>query len=263
MSDENLDIGTEEVPADVEYTEAEQSAMAKGWSPDKDAVEASGKNWIPAEEFLAREPLYKEISNLKKANKTQTKQFEALNEHLNRLRDSMASERISGLQKEKRAAVEEGNVTEVDRIDTEIEKVKKETAAPQKAAESTNQAFDEFKSDNSWYGSNRKMTAYADYIGKELAQSNKYESYEDFYADVAAEVKKEYPEEFGSKKPSASPVEGASTRSATSNRGVKKKYSLKDVPEEFREVAKRLTSGPHAVMTEEKYIEDLIKAGYL
>lgn len=246
----------------VEYTEKQQEAMSKGWNPDKETVIASGKDWVDAEEFLAREPFFKEIHGLKKQIKTQSKQFEALQEHLAAIRASRAEDKISSLQEKKKSAVEVGDVEAVSAIDKEIDKVRDEKTKAAAPATQGNAAFEAFQEENSWYGEDKDMTEYAEFIGERMAKSGKYKTYEELYADIAKKVVERFPGEKESKR-EASPVEGGNSRSATAKAGSKKKYSAKDVPEEYRAIMKRLTSGPTKIMTEDQYIEDLVKAGFL
>jgi hypothetical protein len=118
-----------------ELTEVEKAAKAKGWNP---------KGPKSAEKWEEDAPLYEQIKKLKKAHKEKDKKIDYL-VHLSKEQLQNASKQtIKELQTQKLAAIEEGNVKQVQQLEQQQEQVK----ASQEAAQYVNE-FVERNSD--WY----------------------------------------------------------------------------------------------------------------
>jgi len=82
--------GGKEEDQGPEFSEVEQDAMSKGWSPD--GVE--GKPNLSAEEFVARQPLYDKLHKTDRAMKRVEDQNKAVTAHLEMMRKNLAEDKV-------------------------------------------------------------------------------------------------------------------------------------------------------------------------
>jgi len=251
MSEEALDLEQEEeVVVEPEFSETEQRAIEMGWSPE--GIE--GKDFVGAEEYIARAPIIKEMKGLKKALKNRNKDIEHLKEGFKQIQQTAYKQALDQLTKEKRIALEDQDhdkVIELDKqiIDTSREAAESETAVGRQTV--MNEAYEDFVDSNDWYGSNRNMTFVADGIANELLSSGKVgENDPQLFVEVQKQMKQEFKEYFEPKaRRKVSPVEGSSRSSTPS----KSKYSKKDIPEQDRKIMETLVR--QNVMTEQEWLE--------
>lgn len=250
---------TEEAPTETPTTEptdqltaAEQEAMEKGWNPE--GVE--GKRNLSAEEFLDRESFFDEIHKLKREVRTQKEMVDALKQHNSQVSEKAYEKAVRDLKAQKRVAASNEDLSAVIQIDEQIEelrdaKAQQEAQAPAPAQsysqEDWGDAFEAFRRNNEWYTKDRVKTAFADSIGVQYANTNPTATPEAVYKYVASEVRKEFSD--GQTKPKAAAVAPAGR---SSGKPQAKKYTLADVPEEDREIAKIVISSG---VSEEDYLK--------
>lgn len=255
---EEADVDFDEVDADVrasvnddvddnadddapEYTEAEQKAMDKGWNPE--GVE--GKRNISADEFLDRESFFDRIHKLEQNMKRKEKTIDALQEFNKQTEDKAYKKAIKDLKTAKKEAAKEEDLERVIEIDEQIESLtdaKEEATAAAPPAQAYPQeewadAYSAFTSNNVWYGRIPDLTNRADALGTGYIQQNPTASPDDVYKHVLSTVKKEFPQEFENKQRKRPAAVGTADKSAPAKKG-KAKFSLKDVDESDREMAK-------------------------
>jgi len=244
IKDEIVEEVVEEVVEEPEYSDTELKAIEMGWNPE--GVE--GKESISAEEFVARKPFFDEIRGLKKALKNRDKDIENLKKGFESMNEKAVEKAIKQLKREKLEALENGEHERVIEIDDEIAEA---TAAKTANSTQTNQAFEDFVEDNPWYGSNDKLSFYADGIGNRLVQKGYDPNTPEFFAEVTKRVKEEYKEDFAPKaRQRRSPVEG-STRATTQS---KSKYSRNDLPEEHRKIMDSMVR--QGIVSADEYLKD-------
>lgn len=260
MSDETdtEEVTQEEQSEEREYTETEKQAMQKGWDPAFEGDE--NKRAVTAEEFLDRQQLYDDLRKRGKENKQLKKDIEALKESHKVVAEQAYKRAKRELEKEKRQAYEEGDTDKALQIDKEMSDLDKDQEKIAKDEGNTNEAakeaFDSFRESNPWYDNDPELRGYAEMIGSGMINMDPEKANNDpekLFEEVAAEVKKRFPEKFkGGRGNRSGSVEG---ESPSGGKGGKKR-SLRDIPEEHREVAKRVIES--GVISEEQYVKDYL-----
>lgn len=262
ITDEDLGASSED---EQTYSDIEEQAIAAGWNPDQEAVEASGKDWVSAEVFVARQPMFDEIHKLKKALKNRDKDVAAIKQHLEMVRQKDAETSVKELKAKRREAMEIGDYDAVDDLEDQIEAVKKdaETGSSKEDTPEIPQEYIDWKAENPWYGQSGDpdLTEFADgvaqvILSKHLTADGQIADVEDFYNEISERVKKHYPEKFGKTKQttqaSAGAVESGKGKARGTQRKASKKYSINDIPEGDRQMARTLIN----IIGEEAYFKD-------
>ncbi len=235
-----------------EYTPAEQEAISMGWNPE--GVE--GKRNISAEEFVERKSLFDRIHKLERQTKTSDKVITALKKYNEQISEKAYERALTELKQQKYQALEEGDTTRVIELDDEIEKVRAEKPQPIEeevsaqeayAPEEWNRGFTEFASQNVWYGRRPDMTQTADRLGAEFKEQNPDVSPEELFTYVKSEITSQF-KDFFEEKPISKVDSGTRRSKATAQ-----KKSIKDIPEEDREIA--LTLIRTGTISEEEYLK--------
>jgi hypothetical protein len=178
---------------------------------------------------------------------------DALKQHNSTVSEKAYKQAIKDLKAQKIQAAENDDLGAVIAIDEQLDELReaKESQKPEETTVYTKEdwedAFEGFIAKNQWYNTDRKRQVFADAIGVDYVQKNKGASPEEVYQYVIGEVKKEFGTE-QAKKPAVAPVAGAGRRAGKQP----KKYTLADVPEEDREVAKIVISSG---ISEEEYLK--------
>lgn len=250
---DQLDAG--KVEGTVERSEVELKAIEFGWNPN--GVE--GKEFVSAEEFIARKPIYDEISKLKRTIKSQSKAFESFQSHHNQTIRRMEEQKAKELRKAREAALDIGDIDKVRELDKEIDS-QVITKAPVTTTSDNDIAFEEFVERNSWYENDLEMRGAAIELGRTIANSGKTLPPEEFYGLIEKKIKERYftPKQKQSA-PANSPVEGDTSRGRS---GGKHKYTERDLNDLDRQIMNNIVRGSNGKMTKEQYIADLEKSGY-
>jgi len=251
------EIKEEGTPAE-EFSEAELEAMDKGWNPD--GVE--GKPNLTAEEFLRNESFFKEIHKLKSELKKNGEVVEALKAHNKQTSQKAYEKAVKDLRAEKKIAAKEEDLERMLEIDEQIEdlqEVKKEAdkAAPTDEVAGLTEAdfknaYNDFVTENVWYGRRPEMTADAEAFYDNYSRKNPNALPEDRFAHVKAEMKKAYPDDFGNQNRKRKAAVSTPSKSGTPSSA--KKYTLNDVDEADRAIANTLIKS--GTMTEAEYLAD-------
>lgn len=243
--DVEQDIVQEEVQEEApQYTEAEQKAIDMGWNPDPESLKDTGKQWIPAEEFIRNQSFFAEIKSLKKQVKQQQKVTEAFKEQNRIVQERAYAKAVQDLKAQKVSAAQDQDLVKMLDIDERIEELtntkKKlddsEIVDQRKAA--WDSAYEDFLEHNSWYQEDEIKQIYADKLGHKYLQANPGTAPEDLYKHVITEVNKKFTaqEAVSTPKPKASAV-ATPTRSPVRGKSTK---TMADVPEEHRGIAMTL-----------------------
>ena len=237
---------TEESP---EVADLESEAREKGWKPDGPKS---------AEEFLRAEPLYSEIKARGKEIKELKATLDELKSHMDKQRELGAKEALQKLQEERVTAIEMGDVTSVNSLDTQIRQYEQETKGPAEVV--VNQFVERNKS---WINENSDeanlMKYYAEKKDSEIARLNL--SPEAHIKTVEDELKKIFPHRF---KESDEQLQGSTSVESDSaplkfNRS--KKYGFNDLNTNQKKAFRFFER--QGLMTLDKYIKDLIDQGDL
>lgn len=259
MAEKDTELDNEELDneEEEEYSEVEQEAMKLGWDPNFEGNEH--KRAISAEEFVDRQRLYDDLRKRGKENQRLQKAVEELRQSHQVIAGQAYKRAKRELENEKRTAYEEGDTTralEIDKEMRELDEDQKKVESGSESNEATQAAFDSFREENPWYDKDPELRGYADMIGTGIVNMNPERAQNDpesFFEEVAAQVRGRFPEKFetggGRKKRAGNSVEGDKPGGKAG-----KKRSIKDLPEEAREVAKRVVET--GVMTEAEYVAD-------
>lgn len=250
MSDENLDSRGSENKEAIQYTDAEVKAMESGWVP-KDQWEGDPDAWRPAKEFNDRGELFRKIDDQNRTVKELKKALEDMKRHHAAVRETEYARALSSLKAQKKTALEEGDAAQVIQLDDQIDLVKEEQnklkEQPIEVQATANPEFVNWVDKNKWYETNESMRAYADTLGRNLAQKGYTPT--QVLAEVAKQVRQDFPTKFSNPnrdKPAA--VEGSSSKGGKNEDN----FVLSD--EQRRVMQRFVRSG---AMSEKEYIAEL------
>lgn len=245
------------VETEREYTPVEQEAISQGWVP-KDDFEGDPDRYIDAPEFVRRGELFGKIEQQSKTLKQQAKAIEALALHNSKVEKAAYTRARQELLAEKKTALAEGDVDKVVEIDERLDFVKEQQktidATRVKAIEEEviHPEMQQWQQKNTWYGTTRAMTLWADERGIELSHSGK--TPKQVLDQIEQEVKKEFPSKFTNpNREKVGAVEGGSTRVTAS--GKQSDVNLTDDERSIMNTILRVTPG----LSKEKYLADLKK----
>jgi hypothetical protein len=266
MSEDNVDVQHEAI---------EKEARVLGWVPKEDFRD--GDSWVDAETFVKRgkeinpilrknnEILLKkldtanaEIAEVKKA----AKEFEKFQRDQAERKVREISVQLETLKQSRKEAITQGDGDTVVAIEEQIDTLKQEqqtakedVKAPKEAQAAVPQVLDPLVVDwmegNSWFGSDRRMTAMADAIGRELNDKNPNLRGKAFFDALDEELAEAFPDKLG-KKERANPVEGSSK--GTSRPTPAGARSYKNLPSDAKAACDKFVK--QGFMTQEQYIAD-------
>ena len=241
----DLNVETEEEHTVEEPTEIEVEAATHGWKKEG----AEGKRTLSAEEFMDRQPLYDELRSTKKQIKKLQEGVDALKSHQSTIRKDERVKVIRELQQAKKQAMEDENYDAVIQIDDKIAEHRAEAQADV-LEPATNQAFESWEGQNSWYNQDTEMREYADMIGNGYASQHPNIDLSAVYEVVSKEVKKRFPLKFENPaSATSSPVEEVRRGSRTSA-----KFRKSDLPDQDRQIMNSIVRA--GGITEEQYLKE-------
>lgn len=249
MSEETI---PQETP--VEFSATEKSALEQGWVPKED-FNGEEHKWVEAGEFLRRGELFGKIDSQKRELKETKKIVQALEQHYLQVKETEYKRALADLKKQKKDALIENDVEAVLDVDEKIgelkdEQIKQARTAAQSSVEAPapHPEFVAWANKNSWYQTDKAMTAYADAFGNDLQAEGKSPS--EVLRLVGEEVRKKFTDKFyNPNRDKASPVEGSSTQKSG---GSTNKLVLTEIE---ATVMKKLVG--QGVLTKEQYLSDI------
>src|SRR5882672_5753697 len=131
MAEAAPDTNTPEVK--VEPTAIEQEAVTHGWRPKEEFVEAPGKKWRSAEEFMDRKPLYDKLEEQSRKIKQLDQGLKSLADHNAGIEKAAYQRALTDLNAQKKAALADGNLLAVEEIRDKIEDLKQAAPQPKQA----------------------------------------------------------------------------------------------------------------------------------
>ena len=209
-------------------------ARRQGWRP-KEEFKGDPATWVDPETFVERgkhfsATLQKKVSSLEQtlAEQRQTMmQFQTFHKEAMERKDRELADTIRQLRRRKVEATAEGEHQEVldieDRLETlnaERQELKKQKEDPVKTPaadpDAENPVLQSWVSDgNEWFRDNPRMRAYAIAVGEELRASGNTKRDREFLEDVAAEMRKSFPQQFQSARSRPGAVESGAVGSST------------------------------------------------
>jgi len=178
----------------------EEKARQMGWVSQEEWKGDPGK-WRPAEEFVERGeniiPILKDrVSKLEEELQISLKLNKAEIEAVKKATLAQAQKdyekQLDELRKQKFEAVQSGDVEQY----TKIERQEKNLKPPEEPKSQETPVFAEWKAKNSWYGADKDLTDWAEFVAAKIHTENPNMEEKAFYESVASRVKTQYPDKF-------------------------------------------------------------------
>jgi hypothetical protein len=234
----------------------EDKAREMGWKPQD---EYEGDNWVSAETFVARKPLFDKIEQEKRQRQQLERQLEQnnkalreLGEHNKKIAENAYKRALNELKSAKKEALRDGEALLAEEIQERIDELKPEAVPEVPVVNPIKAKVEAWVEQNTWYRDNIEMRNVADGIANTAIAQGK--SPDEVFEIVEKKIKKMYQEEFepvqkrNSNKDDAPPVE---TRTAA---GGKKASKFRPTDEQRRFAKAFAASG---AITEEEYYKQL------
>ncbi len=239
MAEEGVEIpgeGTEgtSMSPEIQDQKVKDAARQKGWKPLKE-WDGDPEDWVSAKEFVGREKLFKKIHDLQyslgQQSKKQSEDLAQIKEHFAKVRETEYKRAVAELKAEKREALANQDVDAAERIEERMDALKDEqTQVKQQVATSSNaqptQEFVDWQGRNKWFNSDTDMTQVATELGVSHAMANPSKPQTAILEYVEKRIKQMYPEKFGTKTRTPSPVDGGGNSRMTDSSGTNKKGKL-------------------------------------
>jgi len=236
-------------------SETELRAMKMGWRP-KDEF-ADDEDYVDADEFIKRKPLFDKNAQLKSELRDVKKALREIATFQGRVREDERKRVLEELRTRKKQALSDGDAEELIKVDEEIADVRAQEIALKNTPRVTQAPHPEFMSwveKNPWYAQDAEMRAEADLVGTAYATSNPDIDPVEVLKYVVKRMQRSFPERFRNpnrERPSA--VEGSSKSSSKSN-SKRDDFVMSD--DEKRVMKTFVRSG---ALTEDEYISELKK----
>lgn len=291
-ADKEQDVEHDEAPVE---SDVEKQARALGWRP-KEEFEGDTSKYVGPDEFLRRQELFDHIKSQKKQIARLEKQQKEIAKYVKSLTESEYTKQLAALKAQRQLALEDGDVDRADKLNDSIadmqvarkqEESEQEADAEEYDAESkakNEEALEQAKQDNQrvinawmganpWYNSDPELHDLADDFAELFAKKHPEKTLNELLEFVDKKIAKLVPkqeqgdeteevEEKVVKKP-LSKVTVANRRSADGvRRGAAPKFSRADLNPTQLSVLNNWIL-PQKVMTEQEYIESLVKSGEL
>lgn len=252
----------------------EQLAMDHGWRP-KEEWDGDADDWVSAKEFNRRGELFSRIAKYGAENREMRESLKKLFNHNRVLFDAGYKKAISDLKEQRAEAIEEGDTRKLVTIEDQMDNLKEEhqkaiqefdssmTIGEGQEGPNPQQAvvFNQWSDSNPWYGKNADLTRVADNIAKSMVDRARSAGavidYGKLLSQVAKEVRENNPEYFA-KETRNSAVEGSSRTVTTRKAGGAARYSMSNIPDEEREIARTIIQSTG--MKEEEYVKQYMEA---
>lgn len=239
----------------------ETKAKELGWRPETE-WEGDPSDWVDAKEFVGRQKLYDRIHSLKNDIVAQRKSFEqdmnVIKQYVQNMSEIEYKKAVADIKAQRKEAVKDANVEEVERLDTELEDLTKtRAAAPVQQTQTPSVIFQAWVDQNQWYATDSQLREDADSIGVAYALKHRATKTEQEVMDyVSAQIKRMYPEKFQTKSaPKAPAVEGTNAGGVRTAKGLVERDLTEDQVRVMNTLIKRIPG-----FTKEKYLKDLTEA---
>jgi len=245
-----------------------EKARRMGWVP-KEEFRGDPEKWVEAETFIERGENIMPV--LKENYERLDKKFEAQGNRLDKVTTSL--EKLAAWHKDTakrsyeralkdikvnmRKAAEDGDVESYDHLEKQLDNVEKEVnqVGQDVGGGSDNQispAFPEWQRSNPWYNSDPDLTAFANAIGPEIAQTSGQIDDKQYFELIGERVRAAFPAKFtNTNQGNPDVVEGAG--GGDGHVGVKKTWT--DLPADAKQAyLENFANIPD--FTKQKYAED-------
>jgi len=235
----------------------EEIARAKGWRPVNE-FDGDKDDWVGAEEFVKREPLFKRIKSQSKELKELRHSIEAMATHFKKSVEGQVQNRLNQLQAKRREAIELGDVESVEQLDGIIEKEKR-AVPPDTPPDVPPEAKEWIDKNKGWFETRQDMRDFA--VAHNTSMLKLYPLAEALEKTQAA-VEQAFPDMFKApqenhRKEAPPAVEGGSQQESDSS-----DFSIKRLSKDQKLVYDQLVK-QHGTLTHEEYFKSLEDIGEL
>lgn len=255
---EDLVEETPEEEVEENEIDYEETAKAKGWRPIDD-FDGDKSEFVSAEEFVKREPLFNKIKSQSKELKEMRRTVDAMATHFKKQTELEVKKAINELKAKRREAIELGDSDQVDEIDSQIEETKKQNQETQESPSIPTEVSD-WIAENSWFEKDTELKEFA--IAFNQAYINNHPNdLKKSLVETTKAVKVAFPDKFVKKesKPPVSAVEGG----VTPESGKKgNKYTLGRLSDEQKLVYEQMVKR-HKVVSHDEFFKSLEEIGEL
>jgi len=186
-------------------TPMEEKALARGWKPEEN-WSGDPEAWTDARNYVQHGELMDKISKQSVENKKLSKSMDLFKKMQSGIQKTAVEEAKKQLLADKVTAYENQDFAAVVGIEEDIKIADAELQATDevfvnpeetRAADFADYYNNEWKPKNTWYSTNKVMKAYSDQIGVDYYNKNPDIDPSDVFKYVDAEMKENFPEEFG------------------------------------------------------------------
>lgn len=181
-------------------------AKVKGWKPLEE-FKGDPADWIDAKEFLVREPLLKEIRDLKKHIRTERERTESdmriISTQFSEMNRMAYDKAVADLELQRDLAIQEQDITTVRALDKKIDTVKDDhqkvqaQTRPQIRQQAVQtEEMEQWRADNAWFDSDQELQDEAVAIGVGYLAKNPNKTQGQMLKHVEDRIQKIYPEKF-------------------------------------------------------------------
>lgn len=255
------EVTPEEEPEEPSKQEKlENKAREGGWVPLEE-WNGNPEEWVSAEVFNARGPLFEKIKYSNDKVDRLEKQIATLVEINKKTAENERKKALAELQGKKVQLMQEGDYEGVIKVEGEIEKTKEVPKEEPKSEltpeqEQAKEKLTKWATDNKWYAENTKMKYYADAAGQDYMDKHPKASIDEILDYTVKEVREQFPEQFGDQVPPKSPV-GSGGNSPPKKS--EKEISLRDLDDIHRDLIKGFIEADNSGRTDKQIIAETIK----
>jgi len=174
---------------------AEEKARDLGWVDQEEWVEQgnSEEDWITHQEFNRRGELFDKIAKQNKRIKQMEATMFEFKKHHDKVAETSYKKALEDLKAQKIEAMENGEFSQVADIDEQLADLKTKS---KETTDTSDAAFMEWRSENSWYDDDPVLREEADIIAAGYLTRNQDKTVSDAGEFVTEKIKKMYPEKF-------------------------------------------------------------------
>jgi hypothetical protein len=268
--------GDNDAPAETSEDQStdEEKARARkmGWTP-KDEFRGDPDKWRDAREFLERGdnmlPIMRERQGkLERRIEELESTLKEFGEYHKKVHKNAYEKALAEIKDEQRAAVEDGDIERFDAAEKKLEDLESSSpgdpppASPGRTPPPgmpTPEMVKKWEADNSWYGKDKELSAYADAQGAYLREARPELEGQDWLNEITEEVQRRFPEKFqNERRQKPGPVDPGGDPASGSPSGKGKGYS--DLPPSAKRQCDRfLKEG--AIDSREEYAKEWFSQG--
>ena len=240
--------------------EVEILAKEMGWRP-KENFNGDEADFVDAVQYIRKGQDIQD--GMRKSLKDQKRQLSDMSVSLTELKQhnervfkaevGQLKKELNDLKQQKKAAIQDGDVTLVDELDEQIDTVKESMVPPeqtktQQSQEGERPEFDAWVKENPWYDADPEMQQYAD----SLAGENKGLTFDRLAKLVSRKTEEAFPDKFlarGKTRDAVSRVEAGGRKVTTGN------FTKADLSDSQKTIMNQFVR--QGIMSEKDYIRDI------